>query len=170
MMIPLRRAFIVKQHGTLSYPEGTACADVLIVGEQGGASAKTVFTGFGIAFVYQVLMQGLKLWKEHGRAMPLAWFQGANPAIEVNPVLLGVGYIIGTRISCIMVAGGVLASFVLIPAIRFFGDGLTAPLYPATQLISQMSEDDDHATPTCCTSGRGRWPRAASSASSRPCR
>ena len=63
-MIPLRRAFIVKQHGKLKYPEGTACADVLIVGEQGGASAKTVFVGFGIALVYQFLMQGLKLWKE----------------------------------------------------------------------------------------------------------
>ncbi len=65
MMIPLRRAFIVKQHGTLTYPEGTACAKVLIVGEQGGSSAKTVFAGFGLAFVYQVAMQGLKLWQEY---------------------------------------------------------------------------------------------------------
>ena len=64
MMIPLRRAFIVKQHGVLKYPEGTACADVLIVGEEGGTSAKTVFMGFGLAFVYQFLMQGLRLWKE----------------------------------------------------------------------------------------------------------
>ena len=141
MMIPLRRAFIVKQHGTLRYPEGTACADVLIVGEQGGASAKTVFTGFGIAFVYEILRMGTKLWKETV-AYPLAWFQKATPAIEVNPVLLGVGYIIGTRISCIMVAGGVLASFLLIPAIRFFGSGLAAPLYPASELISRMSESD----------------------------
>ena len=143
MMIPLRRAFIVKQHGKLSYPEGTACADVLIVGEQGGASAKMVFTGFGIAFVYEVLWQGLKLWKETVDR-PLAWFQKATPAMEVNPALLGVGYIIGTRISCIMVAGGVLASFVLIPAIRFFGNGLTGPLAPATELIRRMSEDDIH--------------------------
>src|SRR5271157_2913513 len=73
MMIPLRRAFIVKQHGTLRYPEGTACADVLIVGEQGGASAKMVFTGFGIAFVYEVLNQGLRLWKETIEHS-LAWF------------------------------------------------------------------------------------------------
>jgi len=65
MMIPLRRAFIVKQHGQLTYPEGTACAKVLIVGEQGGASAQTVFAGFGLAFVYQVLMQALKLWQEY---------------------------------------------------------------------------------------------------------
>ena len=62
MMIPLRRAFIVKQHGVLTYPEGTACAKVLIVGEQGGSNAKTVFLGFGLGFVYQILMQGLKLW------------------------------------------------------------------------------------------------------------
>ena len=143
MMIPLRRAFIVKQHGTLRYPEGTACADVLIVGEQGGASAKMVFTGFGIAFVYQVLRQGLKLWKDTV-GHPLGWFQKANPAMDVDPVLMGVGYIIGTRISCIMVAGGVLASFLLIPAIRFFGSGLTAPLAPATELISKMSEHDIH--------------------------
>jgi putative OPT family oligopeptide transporter len=141
MMIPLRRAFIVKQHGTLKYPEGTACAEVLIVGEQGGTSAKTVFTGFGIAFLYQFLWQGLKLWKEVP-SKALSWFQGAVPAIEVNPALLGVGYIIGTRISCVMVAGGVLASFVLIPAIRLFGSGLTKPLYPAKELISKMGEDD----------------------------
>ena len=149
MMIPLRRAFIVKQHGTLRYPEGTACADVLIVGEQGGASAKMVFTGFVIAFVYQVLNQGLRLWKETVDR-PLAWFQNANPAIEVNPALLGVGYIIGTRISCIMVAGGVLASFLLIPAIRFFGDGLTKVLPPATELISKMSEDELHEKYVLC--------------------
>ena len=76
MMIPLRRAFIVKQHGTLTYPEGTACAKVLIVGEQGGSSAKTVFAGFGLAFVYQVLMQGLKLWQEYP-AQAIAGFKAA---------------------------------------------------------------------------------------------
>jgi putative OPT family oligopeptide transporter len=140
MMIPLRRAFIVKQHGTLRYPEGTACADVLIVGEQGGSSAKTVFAGFGVAFLYQLLMQGLKLWNDTP-SRALGWFKGAVPAIEVNPALLGVGYIIGTRISCIMVAGGVLASFVLIPAIRFFGDPLTASLYPGTMPIAQMDQE-----------------------------
>src|SRR5438105_1033498 len=100
MMIPLRRAFIVKQHGTLKYPEGTACAEVLIVGEQGGTSAKTVFAGFGIAFLYQFLWQGFKFWKEVA-AWPLRWYKGATPAVEVNPALLGVGYIIGTRISCV---------------------------------------------------------------------
>src|SRR3989344_4252134 len=134
MMIPLRRAFIVKQHGALPYPEGTACADVLIVGEQGGSSAKTVFTGFGLAAVYKVLMSGLKLWNDTPERM-LAFFKGAAISAEVAPELVGVGYIIGTRISCVMVAGGVLASWVLIPAIMLFGNGLTTPLFPATKLL-----------------------------------
>lgn len=143
MMIPLRRAFIVKQHGFLKYPEGTACADVLIVGEQGGATARTVFVGFGVAFFFQFLRSGMKVFQDT-IAYPLSWFKGATPALETDPALLGVGYIIGTRISCIMVAGGVLASFVLSPAIRLFGDGLQKPLYPATKLISAMSEDEIH--------------------------
>ncbi|MBI2362404.1 MAG: oligopeptide transporter, OPT family [Elusimicrobia bacterium] len=138
MMIPLRRVFIVKQHGQLPYPEGTACADVLIVGEQGGSSAKTVFTGFGIAVLYKVLMSGLRLWKDVPERM-LGFFKGAAVSGEVAPELLGVGYIIGTRISCVMVAGGILASWVLIPAIKLFGDGLAQPLFPATKLISEMS-------------------------------
>ncbi len=141
MMIPLRRAFIVKQHGKLKYPEGTACADVLIAGEEGGSTAKTVFIGFGIAFVYEFLRAGMKLFKEVPDKT-LSWFKGAVPAIEVNPALLGVGYIIGPRIASIMVAGGVLSSFVLIPAIRLFGDNLGEPLYPATTLIKDMGEED----------------------------
>ncbi|MDX6768524.1 MAG: oligopeptide transporter, OPT family [Elusimicrobiota bacterium] len=138
MMIPLRRAFIVKQHGKLPYPEGTACADVLIVGEKGGSSAKTVFTGFGIAALYKLMMSGFKLWGD-APERPIPFFKGAAVSGEVAPELVGVGYIIGTRISCVMVAGGVLASWVLIPAIKLFGDGLAAPLFPATKLISEMS-------------------------------
>ncbi len=138
MMIPLRRAFVVKLHGVLPYPEGTACADVLIVGEKGGSSAKTVFTGFGIAAAYKVLMSGFKLWGDvPERHIP--FFKGAAVSGEVAPELVGVGYIIGTRISCVMVAGGVLASWVLIPAIKLFGDGLAEPLFPATTLIKDMT-------------------------------
>ncbi len=140
MMIPLRRAFIVKQHGTLKYPEGTACADVLVIGETGGSSAATVFIGFTVAFVHKFLMGGMKLWKDVV-ARPLDWFQGAMPALEADPALLGVGYIIGTRVSCIMVAGGILAYFVLIPAIKFIGEGLTSPLFPGTTPISSMDAD-----------------------------
>jgi putative OPT family oligopeptide transporter len=143
MMIPLRRAFIVKQHGKLKYPEGTACADVLIVGEKGGSSAATVFIGFGIAFVYEFLRLGMKLFKDTvDYSLKKLSFKGATASIEINPALLGVGYIIGTRISCIMVAGGILSSFVLIPAIRLFGDKLVSPLYPATKLIADMSEEE----------------------------
>ncbi len=138
MMIPLRRAFIVKQHGKLPYPEGTACADVLIVGEQGGSSARTVFTGFAVASVYKFLMSGLRLWKDAPERM-MTFFKGAAVSGEVAPELLGVGYIIGTKISCVMVAGGVLASWVLIPAIKLFGEGAAAPLFPATKLIRDMS-------------------------------
>ncbi len=140
MMIPLRRAFIVKQHGTLKYPEGTACADVLIIGETGGATAKTVFVGFGIAFLYKSLSQGLHLWKE-AVSRPLAWFMGATPALEADPALLGVGYIIGTKIASIMVAGGILQAFVLVPMIRFFGQGLVGPLDPATTTIAAMDSE-----------------------------
>jgi putative OPT family oligopeptide transporter len=141
MMIPLRRAFIVEKHHELTYPEGTACADVLIVGEQGGSNAKTVFIGFGLAFLYQFLWQGLNLWKEVVRK-PLSWFKGASPALEVNPALLGVGYIIGPRIASIMVAGGVLATFVLTPSIRLFGDNLKEKLYPGEKLIAEMSDEE----------------------------
>lgn len=141
MMIPLRRAFIVKQHGTLTYPEGTACAKVLIVGEQGGSSAKTVFAGFGLAFVYQVMMQSLRLWQE-APAKAIKGFKGAVVSLDSSPVLMGVGYIIGFRISCVMVAGGMLAGLVLTPAIAFFGGAAETPIFPGTKLISAMSPKD----------------------------
>src|SRR5438874_7817276 len=145
MMIPLRRAFVVKQHGRLKYPEGTACADVLIVGEQGGASAKAVFTGFGLAFVYAFFMKAMKLWKDtlDVRLYSPATGAGLKKGVfggELDPALLGVRYIIGPRIASIMVAGGVLAYLVFEPAIAYFGEGLTAPLAPeGTRLIKDMS-------------------------------
>ena len=141
MMIPLRRAFIVKQHGTLTYPEGTACAKVLIVGEQGGSSAKTVFAGFGLAFVYQVLMQGLKLWQEYPQKA-INGFKAAVVSLEANPILMGVGYIIGFRTSCVMVAGGILASLVLVPSIAFFGQNAAGPIFPGTKAIAAMSPEE----------------------------
>jgi putative OPT family oligopeptide transporter len=138
MMIPLRRAFIVRQHGKLAYPEGTACADVLMVGEKGGTSAATVFAGFGIGFVHWFVAEGLKLFKTVPE-QTLGFFKGAMLSGELAPHLLGVGYIIGTRISCIMVGGGILAAWVLTPAIVFFGAGLAQPLFPAEKLIRDMS-------------------------------
>ena len=141
MMIPLRRAFIVKQHGSLAYPEGTACAKVLIVGEQGGASAATVFTGFGMAFVYQILMQALKLWNEYP-ARKFEQFKGAVLSCEASPILLGVGYIIGPRIASVTFAGGVLAYLVLTPTISLFGSGGAEPIFPGTKPIGDMSAKD----------------------------
>jgi putative OPT family oligopeptide transporter len=141
MMIPLRRAFIVKQHGSLKYPEGTACAKVLEAGEQGGSSAAMVFRGFGIGFVYQFLMKALKLWSSEP-SIPIEGIPGYNKAelpLEAEPALLGVGYILGFRISAIMVGGGFLAWLLLIPAIALFGEQQAQPLPPGTRLIRDMS-------------------------------
>lgn len=129
MMIPLRRAFIVKQHGTLLYPEGTACAKVLIAGETGGASARPVIAGLLIGSLYQVLMQGMKLWQEIP-ARAIHGFRGAFVAGEASPTLLGVGYLIGFRIASIMVGGGLLGSFVLTPVFAMFMPD--PPLEPGT--------------------------------------
>lgn len=141
-MVPLRRALIVKEHGKLPYPEGTACADVLIAGEKGGALAKNVFYGLGIAFLYKALMSIMGLWKDvpqyiFGRKSALP---NGTVNAEITPELLGVGYIIGPRISGVMVAGGVLSWLVLIPLITLLGDNLTTPMPPETSmLISDMS-------------------------------
>ena len=140
LMIPLRRSLIVKEHGTLPYPEGTACAEVLVVGEKGGSDAKTVFLGFGVGLAYKFLMGGLKFWKEMP-AKVLSWFQGARVAAEISPELLGVGYIIGPRVASYMLGGGVIAALVLVPMVKFFGAGLTTNIFPAPpgELIRNMS-------------------------------
>jgi putative OPT family oligopeptide transporter len=141
MMIPLRRAFIVKQHGALPYPEGTACAKVLIVGEQGGSNARTVFVGFGVGFIFQILMLGFKFWSGewHAKLEAIKGYSKAEVAIDSNPALLGVGYIIGPRIASVMVGGGILTALFLVPMIAYFGDELTAVLPPGQQRISEMS-------------------------------
>jgi putative OPT family oligopeptide transporter len=139
MMIPLRRAFIVKQHGKLPYPEGTACAEVLVAGEKGGSSAKMVFIGFGIAAVHKFLTKACKLWADEpaqnlyttaadGTKQGL---KGGQISGELAPELLGVGYLIGPRISSLMLAGAVLSYFVLGPLIATFGENLTTPVSPA---------------------------------------
>lgn len=138
MMIPLRKGLIVKEHGKLTYPEGTACADVLIVGEQGGANAKTVFMGFGIGALYKFLNTGFKLWADVPTRM-LNFFKGASISAEVTPELLGVGYIIGPRVSANMLAGGMLSYLILIPAIKIFGENLSTVMFPASTLIKDMS-------------------------------
>jgi putative OPT family oligopeptide transporter len=141
MMIPLRRGLIVEEHGKLVYPEGTACADVLIVGEQGGTKAKMVFAGFFVGALYKFLYAGLRLWKEAPERI-FQTYKGGSISGELSPELLGVGYIIGPRIASVMMAGGVLSYLVLIPAIKIFGEGLTTPMFPATDLISNMTPRD----------------------------
>ncbi len=140
-MIPLRRSLIVKEHGKLPYPEGTACGDVLIAGEKGGKLAQKVYYGLGVAFLYKVLMSIIGLWKDtpfllfkRGSSLP-----NGSVSAEITPELLGVGYIIGPRIAGIMAAGGVLSWLVLIPLITILGDGLADPLAPeTTQRIAEM--------------------------------
>ena len=140
LMIPLRRSLIVREHGNLPYPEGTACAEVLMVGEKGGSDARTVFLGFGVGLVYKFLMSGFKFWKEIP-AKILGGFQGARVAAEISPELMGVGYIIGPRVASYMLGGGVIAALVLTPLIKFFGSGLTTNIFPAPpgELIRNMS-------------------------------
>lgn len=141
MMIPLRQALIVKEHGKLIYPEGTACAEVLIVGEKGGSSGKIVFGGFFLGLFYKFFNVGLRLWKDVPEKI-FTFFKGSAVSAEVSPELLGVGYIIGLRTAAIMMGGGVLSSFVLIPMISLFGGNLTEPLFPAKTLIKDMEIHD----------------------------
>jgi putative OPT family oligopeptide transporter len=144
MMIPLRRALIVKEHGNLPYPEGTACAEVLIAGERGGVHARTVFQAFGLAFAYKFLMSALKLWQEYpGRVFRT--YQNAEVRVEVSPELMGVGYIIGPRIAGYLFAGGCLAYIVLMPAIKLFGSSMTEPMFGTTKLIRDMSASEIRA-------------------------
>lgn len=133
-MVPLRNALIVKEHGVLPYPEGTACAEVLLAGEEGGASAKTVFLGMGLAALFKFIVDGFKIIPGVITA-PIKALKTEFSA-EVYPALIGVGYICGIKISSYMFAGGIIGWFVLIPAIITFG-GETI-LYPGTDTISNM--------------------------------
>ncbi len=164
MMIPLRRALIVAQHGSLKYPEGTACAEVLKAGASvesvtaaSASSAKenaakpvapieatnpvTIFAGFGIGLIYKALMVVTRLWKDIPEKIFSAPFKGGSIAAEISPELLGVGYIIGPQIASIMCAGGVLSYLVLIPAIKFFGEAATVAVPPGSMPIAEMGPD-----------------------------
>jgi putative OPT family oligopeptide transporter len=137
-MIPLRRQLIVQEHGNLLYPEGTACADVLVAGEKGGSFASRVFWGLGLGGVYTFLMATAQVWKQRPLYEP-AWLPGASFRAEITSEYLGVGYIIGPRIAGTIFAGGVFSWLVLMPAIKFFGEGLADPLYPSTVPVRNMT-------------------------------
>ncbi|HEY1908423.1 MAG TPA: oligopeptide transporter, OPT family [Myxococcaceae bacterium] len=159
MMIPLRHGLVVEESATLSFPEGTACAEVLEAGERGGTTARLVVSGFLIGAIYKTAYAGFRLWREIIGGL-LGWvqrlgdgsvvrhgFPGASISVEISPELLGVGYIIGPRVAGITFAGGVLSFLVLIPMIRFFGDGLATPLLsPEGMLIRDMGPDEIHRT------------------------
>src|SRR5438477_10479674 len=164
MMIPLRRALIVDQHGLLKYPEGTACAEVLkaaaskeslavadkthtatdaeIVNEEAASGGKVIFSGFGIGLIYYAIERAFYGWKEIPEKIFGAPFKGGSVGVEINPALLGVGYIIGPRIASLMCAGGVLSYLVLIPAIKFFGERIVGMVSPGNMPIADMNSDD----------------------------
>ena len=138
-MVPLRQALIVEEHGTLPFPEGTACAEVLLAGEEGGSKAGSVFKGLGIAAVYKFVADGLSLFpSEIGYAFK--GFAGSQIGIQVLPSLAGVGFICGPKISSYMLAGGTLSWFVLMPAIALFGGD--AVIFPGEVPISTLAPDD----------------------------
>jgi putative OPT family oligopeptide transporter len=149
-MIPLRRQLIVEEHGSLTYPEGTACADVLQAGERGGSFASRVFLGLGLGGLYTLfqnenllsLFPATPNWSPNFDPNGQQILKGAAIRADVTPEYLGVGYIIGLRVSAIMLAGGVFSWLVLMPAIVFFGKHLPGPLYPGVVPISQMSPSD----------------------------
>ena len=136
-MIPLRNALIVEEHGTLPYPEGTACSEVLLAGEEGGSSARSVFAGLGIAAVYKFIADGLKVFPSE-IAYDFKNYKGAGCGMDVLPSLVGVGFICGPKISSYMFGGGVLAWFVLMPLIFVFGSALPDVVYPATKTIAEL--------------------------------
>ena len=149
-MIPLRRQLIVEEHGTLTYPEGTACADVLQAGERGGSFASRVFLGLGLGGLYTLFQNDnlLGLFPPTPNYQPnfdprgQQILRGAAIRADVTPEYLGVGYIIGIRVAAIMLAGGVFSWLVLMPAIVFFGKHLSGPLYPGTVPINDMTPSD----------------------------
>lgn len=134
-MIPLRSALIVQEHGTLPYPEGTACAEVLLAGEEGGAKASTVFAGMGIGALYKLITDGLKLFPSEVD-FEIKSYKGSGIGADVLPALAGVGYICGPKVSSYLLAGGTVGWFVMMPLITLFGGDLV--LYPATAPVSEL--------------------------------
>ncbi|MFD0955542.1 OPT family oligopeptide transporter [Virgibacillus alimentarius] len=141
LMIPLRRALIVKEHNTLPYPEGTACAEVLVAGEEGGKGAKLVFSGLGIGALFKFLTDAVKAFPS-----TVEWeiykFKNAMIGMDTLPALLGVGFIIGPRIAGIMFAGAVLGWIGIIPLISYFGEFANTVIYPGEVPISEMNYHD----------------------------
>jgi putative OPT family oligopeptide transporter len=138
-MIPLRRYLIVKEHGNLPYPEGTACAKVLMASETGGAGARNVFLGLGAGALFKFVFGWLKILPGSIK-VPVPGLLKAQIGMKMSAALFGVGFILGPRVASVMVAGGLLSSLVIIPGIAYWGAGQTEPLFPETELtIASMS-------------------------------
>lgn len=133
-MVPLRNALIVKEHGVLPYPEGTACAEVLLAGEEGGASASTVFAGMGFAAIFKFIIDGLRLVS--GEISFRVRGYAGEIGTQIYPAVMSVGYICGARISSYMFAGGIVSWLVMIPLIVLFGENIT--LYPGTEAVGDI--------------------------------
>lgn len=138
-MVPLRQALIVEEHGTLPFPEGTACAEVLLAGEQGGSKASTVFAGLGISALYKFIADGMKVFPSEVN-YDITAYKGAAVGVQVLPALAGVGYICGPKISSYMLAGSTLSWLVLMPAIALFGGD--AIIFPGDAPISSLAPGD----------------------------
>ncbi len=132
MMVPLRRALIVKEHGVLPYPEGTACAEVLVAGERGGQLASLVFSGLGIGALWKSLSWTFNIFRQEiGHSLSrTSQFPNATLNVDISPEYMGVGYVIGPRIAGTMVAGGVLSWLVLLPLLTLLGAAITTPFPP----------------------------------------
>ena len=135
-MIPLRKALIVEEHGTLPYPEGMACAEVLLAGEEGGSNASTVFAGMGLGAAFKFIVDGLKIVPSDIATPNIKGYAG-QIGVEIYPALIGVGYICGPSISSYMFAGGIIAWLVLIPAVVFFGGSIDFATLGNTGLAGQ---------------------------------
>lgn len=139
-MVPLRRFLIVEEHGKLPYPEGMACAEVLVAAEGGGRQARPVFLGIGVGMLFKLMTDGLKVM---GGKFSFGVGGKAAVSVSMSPALLGVGYILGPKIASVMAGGGALAALVLIPAIDIWGAEFTEPVYPETvHLIKDMPASD----------------------------
>lgn len=145
LMIPLRRYLVSREHGTLHFPEGTACAEIIAAGDEGGSKAKTVFAGFGIGAVYKILYDALRLWPgSPTHDFKIKELDGATIGIDATPALLGVGYIIGPRIAGLMLAGAVLGYIALAPLLKYIGMYIPAGInvLPASMPIADMGPSE----------------------------
>ncbi|WP_097677475.1 OPT family oligopeptide transporter [Anaerosalibacter sp. Marseille-P3206] len=137
LMLPLRKALIVNEHGTLPYPEGTACAEVLIAGETGGSKARTVFAGLGIGSLFKFIADGIKLFPSEIE-YAFKGYKGAAIGMDTLPALLGVGFIVGPQISGYMLSGAILGWLVIIPLMTHLGQFVTTAIYPASDPLSTL--------------------------------